>query len=342
MFKKLAPTRALSIAAISYYLPERVVTNRDLDRENPAWDMDRVAAKTGVFSRHVAADDETALDMSVVAANKLLERYPELRTEVDGIIFCTQTPDYIMPPNSALLHKELGLSDAVFAMDTNLACSGYVYSLAMAQGLINTGTCTNILLVTADTYSRLINPGDRSARSLFGDGAAVTWVKAGAPGIVDLICETSGSGFEKFYIPAGGARHQSSDSKATETTDPSGNRRSDHQIHMDGMGVLSFVNSKVPGQIRRLLERNGIGIDTLDHVILHQASQMALNSLERALGIPSEMVYRNLGSVGNTVSASIPIAIAQSQEEGRIRPDDLVLISGFGVGLSWASALVRM
>ncbi|MEI6620766.1 MAG: ketoacyl-ACP synthase III [Actinomycetes bacterium] len=300
-------------------------------------------ARTGVFSRHIAAPEETALDLALAACRNLIRRNPELHALVDGIVFCTQSPDYIMPPNSCVLHRELGLRDGVFAFDTNLACSGFVYSLALARGLIAIGTCSNILLVTADTYSRYINPKDRSARSLFGDGAAVTWVRSATdPGVLDLICETSGKGFEKFYIPAGGARKPLAGTPVVISTDASGNARTAADIHMDGMGVLSFVNSKVPGQIRRLLDRNSVSVTDIDLFIFHQASKLALDSLARLMKLPEDRVYRNLETIGNTVSASIPISIAQARCENRINIGDLVLLSGFGVGLSWGSALVRM
>lgn len=334
----------VKIKDITYHLPERVVTNDELSREHPGWEMGRVEARTGVSSRHIASEDETALDLAATACEDLLHRNPDLRRMVDGIIFCTQSADYVMPPNACLLHRELRLRDGVFAFDINLACSGYIYAVAMAQGLIVAGTCSNVLVATADTYSKYIHPGDRATRTLFGDGAAVSWVCATADGtgVVDALCETSGQGFENFYVPAGGLRTPKSLATVLETEDSSGNIRTPENIHMDGMGVLSFVSSKVPGQIRRILERNELALSDVDLVIFHQASQLALDSLMRTLRLPREQVFNNLATVGNTVSASIPICLAQAQSSGRIGPGSTVLLSGFGVGLSWASALVRI
>jgi 3-oxoacyl-[acyl-carrier-protein] synthase-3 len=248
-----------------------------------------------------------------------------------------------MPPNACLLQAALDLHDEVFAIDTNLACSGYVYSLALAQGLVMAKTCKNILLVTADTYSTYIHPGDRAARTLFGDGAAVSWISAsdGKSGMVDVICATAGRKFKAFYIPAGGRRRPSSPATRTAITDANGNTRSDDTIHMDGMGVVAFLNARVPEQIRSLLARNEIGADDLDLVIFHQASQVALDSLTRALKLPADRVFNNLATVGNTVSASIPIALAEARATGRIASGSKVLLSGFGVGMSWASALLQ-
>jgi 3-oxoacyl-[acyl-carrier-protein] synthase-3 len=333
----------VKIVDIAYRLPATIVTNEGLAEEHPDWDMERVEARAGVVSRHIAGPDETALDLAVEACHELFARNPGLPAEVDGLVFCTQSPDYVMPPNSSLLHRELALGDDVFAFDTNLACSGYVYCLALAQGLIVAGTCRNIVLVTADTYSKYIHPGDRAARTLFGDAAAVTWLAAAndGTGIVDLLCATSGAGYDKFYIPAGGMRLPKSLETALEDTDASGNTRTSEHITMDGMGVLAFANSKVPPQVRQLLERNAMEVSDLDLVVFHQASRVALESLTRTLGLRSERVFSNLAQVGNTVSASIPIALADARESGRVNPGSWVLLSGFGVGLSWASALMR-
>lgn len=333
----------VTIRDIATYLPEQVVTNDDLHRERPQWDMARVATRAGITSRHIAAPTETALDLAKHACTSLFERNPGLRESVDGLLFCTQTPDYVMPPNSCVLHRELGLGQRVFALDTNLACSGYVYSLALAQGLIAAGTCRDVLVVTADTYSKLIHPGDRAARTLFGDGAAVSWVSRSADGtgVVDVLCETSGKGFESFYVPAGGHRTPRSAETSRERTNASGNTLTDEHINMDGMGVLSFVNSKIPGHVQALLARNGLGADDIDLFVFHQASQLALDALTRALKVPTERVFNNLRDHGNTVSASIPIALAEARAAGRVRPNTKVLLCGFGVGLSWASAILQ-
>jgi 3-oxoacyl-[acyl-carrier-protein] synthase-3 len=338
------PTPQVAIVDIASHLPNQVVTNAGLAAAHPAWDMDRVAKRAGILSRHIASPAETALDLGVAASRALIDRHPGLMDQIDGIIFCTQTPDYLLPPNACVLHRELGLRDEVLALDTSLACSGYVYSLALAEGLIVAGTCTNVLVVTADTYSRLINPGDRAARTLFGDGAAATWVRATTDdrsGLLDVLCATSGSGFEKFFVPAGGARIPRSADTARKKVDQSGNVRTDEDIHMDGLGVLSFVRAKVPTQVRTLLDRGGIAVADLDLVVFHQASKLALDALTRALKLPEDKVFRNMASIGNTVSASIPISLEQARAEGAIAPGSLVLLCGFGVGLSWASALVR-
>jgi 3-oxoacyl-[acyl-carrier-protein] synthase-3 len=333
-----------AIKAISTYLPERVVTNEELAADNPSWDMDLVGKKTGVLSRHIARDDETALDLAIAACHKLFERVDSARTAIDAVLFCTQEGDYVMPPNSCLLHAELELDERVLAFDYNLACSGFTYGLALAQGLMLAGTATNVLLVTSHTYSKLIHPRDRSAMVLFGDGAAVTWLAAaeGEEGLVDVDMGTSGRSWRDFWVPAGGARTPRSARTSQQPHVEDGDFRTPENIHMNGMGVLAFVNSKVPPSVERVLERQGLGHHDIDLFVFHQASAMALDTLERRLKIAPDKNFRNLERVGNLVSASIPVALHDAVESGRVAQGDLVLLSGFGVGLSWATALIRM
>jgi 3-oxoacyl-[acyl-carrier-protein] synthase III len=335
---------SVKITDIAFHLPRRTVTNAQLHADNPRWEIDLVAARSGVESRRVAGADETALDLAVEACRALLDRHPEARKRIDALLFCTQTPDHVMPPNSCLLQERLGLRDEVFAFDFTLACSGFVYGLGIAQGLIDGGIARCVLLVAADTYSRHIHPRDRSARVLFGDGAAVSLLEPGDAqhGMRDFIYGTSGKGHDCFWIPAGGARLPRSAATAMEEAESGGSTRTLENIHMNGMGVLAFVNSKVPKQVRALLERNQLSVDDVDLFVFHQASALALDALERALKIPPAKVYRKLSDIGNTVSASIPIALRCALDEGRVRSGDLVVLCGFGVGLSWASALVRM
>jgi len=307
----------LAIADITYSLPARVVTNDDLAVEQPTWDMARVASRTGVLRRHIA-EDETAFDLACRAASELMSRNPSAK-DVDAILFCTQTPDQVMPPNSALLHEYLGLKDQVFALDFTLACSGFVYGLAQAVGLLAAGIASSILLVTADTYSRLIDPNDRGPRVLFGDGAAVTWLTSGERGLVDIALATSGRDHRAFMVPKGSAT-----------------------LQMNGLQVLGFVRSHVPGQVRDLLTRNQLTIDDIDLFIFHQASRMALEALTLDLGIEEGRMYSNLERVGNTVSASIPMALRDAIDDGRAGRGSRVVLCGFGVGMSWATAIVDL
>jgi 3-oxoacyl-[acyl-carrier-protein] synthase-3 len=330
------------IAHIEYYLPEKILSNAELHDENPNWDMKLVAQRAGVLTRHIAAPGETALDLAVKACEKLFAQQPQWRGQTQAVIFCTQSPDYVMPPNSAVIHKYLRLNENVFAFDINSACSGYIHGLAIARGLISSGLVQNVLLINADTYSKYIHPQDRSARVLFGDGASVSWIE-GAPterGILDIICATSGNDYDKFIIPAGGCRLPKSAETGRLVTNDSGNIRSQEHIHMDGLGVLSFVNSKVPSHVRLILERNRLSVDDIDLFVFHQASKMVIDSLTRLLKLDPQKVFSNLADNGNMVSASIPIALKQALDAGRFKEGSRVLISGFGVGLTWATAII--
>lgn len=331
------------IEKVAYFLPEKCETNDELGSENPKWDMKLVEEIAGVNQRYITDDDTTSLDLAEKACEKLFEKDETLKNEIDAILFCTESPDYILPPNATILHGRLRLKTEVLALDFNLACSGFIYGLILAEGLIASGAARKVLLVTAETYSKYINPRDRSSRILFSDGAAVTVISASVNnGIIDTIGETFGKGYDNLIIPAGGCRTPIGAATKKETVDKSGNTRTLEDIHMRGMGILTFVSSKVPRQIKGFLTKNDLTVDDIDVFIFHQASKLILNTLQRMLRIPPEKEYRNLHNIGNTVSASIPIALAQALEEDFIKPGDLILLSGFGVGLSYASALIRM
>ena len=333
---------SIKLTAIDYYLPENIVTNSDLEKENPDWDLDSVEKKSGVLERHIARQDETALDLAVKACLNLFDQDTEHIKNIDAVIFCTQSPDYIMPPNSYLLQKRLGFSENIIAYDFNLACSGYIYSLSMAHSLIYSGLATKVLLINADTYSKYINPKDRSTRVLFGDGAAATIIeKNNGRGMIDVAFSSDGSSYDCFYIPAGGCRLPQSTSTTKEVKDSKGNVRTQNDIYMDGLSVWAAINSKVPIQIKSLLQKNSISINDIDHFFFHQASKMTLDSLIKVLALDQKKVFINLANKGNTVSASIPIAMKDAMQENILKRGDLLLLSGFGVGMSYAAMLIE-
>ena len=329
----------IEIKSIEYFLPENVVTNEDLSIEHPTWDIHKVGEKSGVHSRHIANEDQTAFDLATKAIDKLIEKGLELNS-IDGLVFCTQSPDYVMPSNAFLVHKHYELNSRVWAFDYNLACSGYIYGLSIVRGLISTGLGKNVLLITADTYSKYMNKNDRSTRVLFGDGAAVTHLSASQENnFIDVILETEGKEYKSFYIPSGACRKLEDTYfeevgglvKKVETTD----------IHMNGFAVWKFISNTVPVQIKDLLQRNNIDISKIDFYGFHQASKLTLDSLIKALGLDPDKVYINLGDKGNTVSASIPILLKDAIDSSRLKKGDLMLLSGFGVGLSWGSILMK-
>jgi 3-oxoacyl-[acyl-carrier-protein] synthase III len=331
------------IKQIAYALPEKIVSNSALHEENPTWNMPRVEKSTGVRCRHVAADGETALDLATLACQQLFADSPGLREKVDAIIFCTETPDYIIPPNSCVLHGRLGLSERVLAFDVDLGCSGYSYCLTIAQGFIRSGIAQNVLVVTADTYSKLIHPQDQSVRVLFGDGAAASWIGAcdDDRGIIDFLCGTAGQHYEKFIVREGGCRNPSPSAGSPVTMRAATETKPSDRIAMDGMGILAFTNARIPEHMQSLLQRNRLTVQDVDLFVFHQASRMVLDSLALMLDIKPAQLYSNLSELGNLVSASIPVALKDAMQAGRLSQGATVVLCGFGVGLSWGSVLMR-
>jgi 3-oxoacyl-[acyl-carrier-protein] synthase III len=334
----------IAIETIASALPARVLTNAELKAEHPDWDFDRLEQRTGVVARHVAAEGETALDLALQACRELEARNQLRAEEIDALIFCTQSPDYIMPPNSCLMHGKLGLRTKVLALDINLACSGYIYGLRLGASLIESGAAKRVLLATADTYTRYIHPGDRATRCLFGDGAAVSILAASKDGrgIRDIRCGTSGAHHEQFVIPAGGMRRPRSSETSLEVVDQSGNVRTAEHIVMDGLGVLSFFNKTVPASVREILIANQLTLGDIDVFVFHQASKVALDSIRTALKIPTKKMVIEFSETGNLVSASIPVALVRALANGFAKSGQLALLCGFGVGLSWGCAIVRL
>lgn len=330
------------IRDIDVGLPERILSNEDLDKAHPDWNIQLAAQRSGVHARHVAGAEETALDLGYRACRLLMQRNPEMAEQIDVLIFCTQSADYIMPPNACVLHQRLQLPNHVMAFDLNMACSGFVYAMSLAHSMIRSGTARNVLLVNADTYSKFIHPGDRSARVLFGDGAAATWVAAdeSGRGVCDVCCETDGKLYDKFIIPAGGCRTPKSSITAQELTDDSGNVRTQEHIQMAGRDILAFVASQIPKHVTGFLRRNELTVNDIDLFVFHQASGMVLDTLTRLLRLDAGKVFRNLENLGNTVSASIPIALRDAIKSEGLSRGDKVLMCGFGVGLSWGSVLL--
>lgn len=334
---------SIGIDAIGYALPSRVVSNQDLRASYPDWDWPHLEKRTGVLSRHIAGPDETAVDFAEQACRALMaEGRLDLET-IDALIFCTETPDHTIPPNATVLHGRLEMRPSVWAFDINLGCSGFVYGLALARSLILSRSVRRVLFATGDTYSRLINEGDRSARSLFGDGSAVT-VLSSRPkgGVLDVEMATSGRHGNRFIVRAGGTRMPRSAETAIASRDRSGNLRAPDNIEMDGLGVLTFFNNAVPSQVRLVLERNGLHVSDVDLFVFHQASDVALKGIQRSLSIPDEKMFIAIHDIGNLVSASIPVALRLAIEQGRVGEGSLVFLCGFGVGLSWGSILLKL
>lgn len=333
----------LGINAITYSLGSRRLSNEELAAENPQWDMSRTFERTGITSRPVAESSETALDLGEQASLALFKHVGITANDIDGLIFCTQTPDFVLPPNSTILHGRLAMPQNVMAFDINHACSGFIYGLGIGQSLIKSDTAKRVLLITGDTYTRLLHHQDRATRPIFGDGAAATLITGEDPvvSVLDMTFHTGGKAADRFIVKRGGARNPHLTNPAPVTIDKSGRVLSDEHIYMDGLGVLSFFTSVVPKAVREILSRNQLSIDQISLFIFHQASQLALDGLQKNLAISDQKMVVDIQDTGNLVSSSIPVALSRVLEDRRIEPNQLVLLCGFGVGLSWACALVR-
>lgn len=334
-----------AIRAVEYYLPEEVLTNQALASSFPEWSLEKIAAKTGIVERHLAAPEECASDLAVAAARKLFHSGMCTPGEIDFLLFCTQSPDYFLPTTACILQDRLGLPTTAGALDFNLGCSGFVYGLSLAKGLIETGQAANVLLLTAETYSKHMHREDKSVRALFGDGAAAVLVQsrhdaptAAEPWIGPFIFGTDGKGKENLIVPTGGMRRPAA---TRQGADPSLPKEQADQLHMNGPEIFSFTLRVVPQTVGQLLARAGKAIDGIDLFVFHQANRYMLEHLRDKLHIPPEKFVEALSHCGNTVSSTIPIALKEAVERQQLRPGMLVMLVGFGVGYSWGATLIR-
>jgi 3-oxoacyl-[acyl-carrier-protein] synthase-3 len=327
-----------TIKAIASYLPTKRVTNEELARRHGSWSAEQIFQKVGIHTRHVAADNECASDLAVKAAEKLFETKLVERNDIDYILYCTQSPDYFLPTTACVIQRRLGIPKSCGALDFNLGCSGYIYGLSIAKGLIATQQARCILLLTADTYSKFINPRDFSVCSLFGDAGAATIVRAEKNterGIGDFVFGTDGTGYDQLIVPTGGARHPRTNDSAVETRDQDGNFRSRENLFMNGREIFRFAIQVVPPTISSLLKKTGGTLAEIDHLVLHQANRFLLDELTRKIQIPRAKTPYEFEDVGNTVSSTIPLALERMARKGALQPGHKLMLIGFGVGYSW-------
>jgi 3-oxoacyl-[acyl-carrier-protein] synthase-3 len=338
-------TQRAAIAAIRSFLPEKKLTNEQLAEQFGDWHASQILSKTGVAVRGIAGEDECASDLGVAAAKRLFDEGICAPDEIDFLIFCTQSPDYFTPTTACVMQNSLGLRTSCGAVDINQGCSGYIYGLALAKSLVEAGTAQTVLLVTADTYMKFINPRDRSLLTLFGDGAAATLIRTVASEdelLGPFVLGTDGRGANQIIVKAGGLRTRPTPETAVEKEDSSGNWRSDENLFMDGADVFSFALRTVPPTLQSLLEKSGLTLDQIDFVIPHQANKFVLERLRAKLKFPADKFWIDMENSGNTVSSTIPIALESALQQRRVKPGDRVALVGFGVGYSWGATLMRV
>ena len=328
------------IKGISYYLPEKVVTNEELVSEFPEWSVEKVAKKVGVNTRHIAGESETAGDMAEKAALKLFDEYKISPSDIDFVLLCTQSPDYFLPSTACIIQNRLGIPTTTGALDYNLGCSGCVYGMAMAKGLIAGGIAKNVLLLTAETYNKYLHPTDKSNRSIFGDAAAACLIsREGFAEIGEFSLGTDGSGAEKLIVRTGAARcHQPN---GNSVIDDEGHTRFDDYLYMDGGGIFNFTLDAVPAMMKDILLKNSMVNEDVDYYVFHQANKFMLNTIRKVCVLPKDKFYVNLEETGNTVSSTVMIAMKQCLDAGTIHKGMKVMVSGFGVGLSWGGTILK-
>jgi len=331
------------IIATSYFLPGILVDNEKINAEHPEWSVDKISAKTGIEKRYYAAEDQTSGDLAYIAAEQFFNKGIIEKGKVDFLILCTQSPDYFLPTTACILQDRLGLSKKTGAFDFNLGCSGFVYGLGIAKGLISSGQAKNVLLITAETYSKFIHPNDKKNKTIFGDAASVTLISsqsnAGAGEILNFSYGTDGAGAKHLMVKNGGLRniHKGNGEDIYEGDEFYSN---DDYLFMDGKEIFDFTVFNVPGLVNDCISKNEISPEDVDLYIFHQANQFMLERARRMSKIPAEKFYIYIKDSGNTVSSTIPIALHHAMENNVIRKGNKVLLCGFGVGLSMGATLI--
>jgi 3-oxoacyl-[acyl-carrier-protein] synthase-3 len=323
--------RPTSITGLGSYVPKRVVTNDELSKmvdTSDEWIMER----TGIRERRVAAPEEALSDLCLPAARQALEQAGVRAADVDLIIVATVTPDMAFPSTGAIIADVLGARDAA-AYDLSAGCTGFMYALAQAHGMLSAGLSSCALVIGGDVLSRILNWHDRSTCVLFGDGAgAVVLEPVQDEGFVGFELGADGSGGVHLNLPAGGSRlPPTSETVAAEQ----------HFVSMNGREVFKFATRVLVSSAEKLLEECETSMDEVDVYVPHQANVRIIDHAARKLGVPEDRVVVNVDRYGNTSSGSIPLALADAAADGRLREGKLVLMTGMGAGLTWGSALMR-
>jgi 3-oxoacyl-[acyl-carrier-protein] synthase-3 len=338
---------AAYISGISYYLPSAILTSDDLNKEHPEWSIEKIVKKTGINQRHISEAEELASDMAIKALDLFFKEYSIQKDEIDFLLFCTQSPDYLLPTTACILQNKANLPKTCGALDFNLGCSGYIYGLGLAKGLIESQQAKNVLLVTAETYSKYIHSKDKSNRTLFGDAATVTLITF-IPNkqyyyaqIGNFKYGTDGSRFDCLIVRNSGLRGKNA--TATDEYDTDGNFiKNDNNLYMDGKAIFDFTAFEIPLLVNQTLQENMIDFQNIDLFIFHQANAFMLDFVRNRCKIPKEKFYISIEDIGNTVSSTIPIALKRAYSEKVINENTRnVLLVGFGVGLSMGAALIK-
>ncbi len=305
------------ILAIEYFLPKKKENNKTFKKNNPKVNIDRIKDKTGINNRYISDKNETVIDISVKAANKIFKKFP--KNKIEFLILVTQTSTYRIPTSACILQNRLKLRNDVIAFDMNLGCSGFIYALRMASSLIESKQVNNGIIICADTYTKYISKNNTACRPIFSDAASAI-----------LVCKSKKNKIGPFVLGADG-----SGADALEL------QNGTNEIIMNGAKVLTFAMDVVPNNVNKLLKKIKIKKKNINKFIFHQASKYILDNINRRLSIGKNKTFENYGKVGNTISASIPIALKDASTKKKISPNNNIIVAGYGVGLSWGSALIK-
>lgn len=318
------------IKAISTYLPQKRLSNLEISEQFPEWESDKILSKIGIQNRNITSKDEYVSDIAANAINNLFQEYEIDKNTIDFLIICTQSPDYLLPTTACIVQDKVGLKTSCGAIDINQGCSGYIYGLSLANALIVSGTSQNVLLVTAETYTKHIHPSDKGNRSLFGDASTATLVSTeGEFEIGKFSLGTDGSGAENLIIKNGASKHLK-----THDSDDMNN-----YLYMNGPEIFDFTSKSVPALVSDNLLKNSISKEDIDTFIFHQANTFMLNFLRKKIDIPTEKFIVDMMDYGNTVSSTIPIALKNTLINKRVMKN--IMLVGFGVGYSWGAVILN-
>ena len=333
------------INKIGFFLPKQKLSNESINKQHPEWSTDKISSKTGIYNRHIASKSEFSSDLGINAALDLFKNEEIDKKSIDYLIFCTQSPDFLIPTTACIIQNKLGLRNDIGAIDINMGCSGYLYGLSYAKGLIESGQANNILFITSETYSKFIHDLDKSNKTIFGDGATATLISSKP---ISKLCGkignfsffTDGSGYDKLIVRNGGVKYKCD--KGHDYFDNKGNFvKNDDNLFMNGQAVFEFTAFKVPPIINKIMENNSLNIDNIDLFVFHQANKFMMNFIRKRCNIPEEKFHIFLKDTGNTVSSTIPLALSDAFKKNKIKKGFRVLIAGFGVGLSISGTLIK-
>jgi 3-oxoacyl-[acyl-carrier-protein] synthase III len=279
------------IKAISYVLPEKIITNEDLVQDFPEWSVDKIASKIGINKRHICDVSETCVDLATKAGENFFSEHTDIKKEdIDFVILCTQSPDYFLPTSACIVQNRLGLNTNIGAFDFNLGCSGYVYGLSIAKGLICGGIAKNVLLITAESYSKFIHPKDKSNRTIFGDAASATVVSnSGFAEIGNFSLGTDGRGAENLIVKSGGLRNRERINDFS--LDENQNTLSSDHLFMNGTEIFNFTMEAVPILVKDTLNKNDLLQEQIDLFVFHQANRYMMNFIRKKIKIDEEHFF---------------------------------------------------